>query len=189
MSLKNLPTVDVVMGIDLGTYRSGLAALEIGRNAKLVAHERVVAPGEVDYNNYIERWDLMIDQVQSFMVQVLKGRPMAVGVEQPNSFRNGNTTRLLTGGFGVLMYWLHQQGLFGMEINTGHAKKVFCGKGGGNKIPTLDRANEMYDLNLKFHRDAKKSDDDISDAIQVAYTARYHLVEEDPWFKKRATRD
>ena len=188
MSLAELPLIDVVMGVDLATYRTGLAAIEIGRNAKLVAHQRIVAPGETDFDNYLERWDLLIDQTQNFMEQVLKGRPMAVAIEQPNSFRNGKTTRLLCGAFGVLLYWLNNNGMVGMEINTAHAKKVFCGKSGGKK-PTVARANELYGLNLKYSSNPEKSEDDVADAIQVAYTARYHLTAEDDWFKERSLRD
>ena len=117
------------------------------------------------------------------------GRPVAIAVEQPNSFRNGASTRILTGDFGALLYWIHINKMAGIEVNTTHAKKIFCGVAGKGKEPTIARANELYGLDLKFHRDPKKSDDDVADAIQVAYTLRHHLIEEDDWFKERSKRD
>jgi Holliday junction resolvasome RuvABC endonuclease subunit len=184
VSLKELPVIDAVMGIDLGSYRTGVAALEVGSGARLLHRAKLVVVGE----SYVERWAETIKLLRQFMADVLKGRPAAIAIEQPNSGQNMQSTRELTGGFGAILYWLHTEGLSAMDVNTAHAKKVFVGKGGGGKVQTIDRANQLYGLALKYHRDGEKSDDDVADAIQVAYTARFHLVAEDPWFMERASR-
>lgn len=184
MNLQDLPVVDVVLGVDLATYRTGLAVVEVGSGARLLHKARVVAASD----RYVERWDITINQVEKFMEEFIMGRPVVVAVEQPNSFQNGTTTRELCGVFGALMYWLHKQGITAIEVNTSHAKKVFCGKSSAGKQPTIDRVNELYGLGLKFNKRAEKSDDDVADAIQVAHALRSDLIDSDEWFRERASR-
>jgi Holliday junction resolvasome RuvABC endonuclease subunit len=159
-----------------------LAAIGVADPAKLLHKARIVSASD----RYVERWDMMINQIEKFMEEFLMGRPVVVAVEQPNSFRGGETTRQLCGGFGALMYWLHKNGLTGIDVNTAHAKKVFCGKSLKGKQQTIDRANELYNLDLKYHRDPKKTDDDVADAIQVAWALRSDLIESDEWFREKA---
>jgi Holliday junction resolvasome RuvABC endonuclease subunit len=185
VSIQDLKTVDYVLGIDLGSYRTGLAAIEVGKEARLVNRARVVVEGK----DYVDRWAKTIVQIEKFMTEFLMGRPVAIAIEQPNSGRNMQSTRELTGGFGAVLYWLHQNGMSAIDVNTSHAKKVFCGKGGGGKQQTIDRANELYGLELKYHSNPEKTDDDVADAIQVAYTLRVELIEADEWFRERSERD
>ncbi len=182
MSLKSLPVVDVVVGIDLGSYRTGISAIEVAKPARLLHKGRIVAASD----RFVERWDLTVNQIEKFLEEFVMGRPVVVAVEQPNSFRNGETTRLLTGLFGVVMHWCHKNDLTAIDVNTSHAKKVFCGKSEKGKQPTIDRANSLYGLDLKFHRDPAKSDDDVADAIQVAYCLRSDLIDSDDWFRERS---
>lgn len=182
MNLKDLKPIDVILGVDLATYRTGLAVIEVAKPARLLHKARIVSPSD----RYVERLDLIINQVEKFMEEFVMGRPVAVAIEQPNSFQNGETTRQLCGVYGALTYWLFKNDMTSIDVNTAHAKKVFCGAGGGGKKQTLDRANELYGLSLKYHRDAVKSDDDISDAIQVAYCLRSDLIDSDDWFRERS---
>ena len=69
----------------------------------------------------------MLDQIEQVIRQDLGGRPVAVGVEQPNSFRNGRTTRQLCGAFGVVMWWLTKNGMAAYDLSK-RCKKVFCGR-------------------------------------------------------------
>jgi Holliday junction resolvasome RuvABC endonuclease subunit len=188
VKLKDLPVVDVVLGIDFGSYRTGVAVIEIAEPAKLLHRVRVVAPPDVDKekDNFVERWAMTIDHIENFMVEFLKGRPAVVALEQPNSFRNGASTRMLTGGYGAVLYWCHINDITAFDVNTAHAKKVFCGKFEKGKLPTITRANSLYGLDLKFHSNAAKSDDDVADAIQVAWALRQDLINSDDWFLERS---
>src|SRR5665213_498956 len=89
--------------------------------------------------------------------------------------------RLKSKDIGDTMDWLHRNWRPVFEVHTAHAKAAFCGKGGGGKQQTIDQANARYGLQLKYHRDAGKTDDDVADAIQVAWVQRKELIESDPW--------
>jgi len=58
-----------------------------------------------------------------------------------------------------------------LEINTKHAKKVFTDDGNAKKVDVVEAVNERYKKKFIFHAsNATKTDDDICDAIAMAYT-------------------
>lgn len=185
MALKDLPVKEVVVGLDLGSYRTGVAVLGVAKGAKLLHKARVVAASD----RTVERWDTTIATLEKFFEEFVMGRPVVVAVEQPNAFRNGATTRMLTGLFGAVLLWLHRNDITAVEVNTSHAKKVFCGKSSAGKQPTIDRANELYGLSLKYHSRPEKSEDDVADAIQVAWALRHDLIETDEWFREMSEKE
>jgi len=183
MNVKDLPVIPAILGIDFASKRTGVAMLSLKEPIDLISYKCIEASSDDDD---LHRWAYTINAVSEFIVQC-GGRPAAVAIEQPNSFRGGSTVRILCGGWGALMLWVFQHDMPPFDINTSHAKSVFCGKKPGKgKQPTLDKANAMFGLDLKWHRDDKKTDDNISDAIQVAWVLRKELIESDPWFKEQS---
>ena len=191
MNIKDLPVIPAILGIDQASYRTGVAMLSLSEPTELIHYKCIDAPEGADD---LERWNYTFEEISKFIGQC-GGRPAAVAIEQPNSFRGGSTTRLLCGGWGALMLWVFNNGMPPFDINTSHAKSSFCDKEknkkglmkvGKGKQPTIDKANSLFGLDLKWHRDEKKTDDNISDAIQVAWVLRKELIESDPWFKEQS---
>jgi Holliday junction resolvasome RuvABC endonuclease subunit len=166
-----------ILGIDSSTHSTGWAIITVKEPVKLIAYGKITS----DKEEVLLRWQDMVLGLDD----VLKvwGKPDAVAIEEPNSFRGGEVTRSLTGLFGIVVYHLFStHGLWATQINTSHSKSVFCGKGvGKGKEPTIARANQLFGLNLVYYKPGTKnsalSDDDIADAIQQSFTLRKDLLE------------
>jgi Holliday junction resolvasome RuvABC endonuclease subunit len=171
-----------ILGLDLGTYSSGYSLLSFSDPVKLLRWGKFGAVNE----DYMSRWGQAILKLD-LVLQDLENHdlfPVAVAVEEPNYSRNMESVRQLCGLFGAICHRLLEHWkVFPTQVNTAHAKKVFCGKGGGDKIVTINRCNSLFGLNLKFVKPSGtkhiigESDDDVADAIQAAYTVRRELLE------------
>jgi len=173
------------MGLDLDTYITGYAFLSLAEPVRILDYGKILSSKE----DVLDRWRSIARDV--IEVCPAGGLVKAVAIEEPNCFSNGETTRQLCGLFGIVSYVLYQNGYYPTAVNTAHAKKIFCGKGGGDKSVTVDRVNALFNLNFRFsakakakRRDAKSlitsagmSDDDVADAIAVAWTLRKDLIE------------
>lgn len=185
-------TEPCILGLDLDTYVSGYAFLSLANPVRLLSYGTVTVSAlkKTEREDILIRWSFMAGNVLDVC------RPSAplikaIAIEEPNCFSNGETTRQLCGLFGIISHKLYQSGWFPTPVNTAHAKRVFCGKGGGGKDITIQSANLMFGTRFRFDPKAKAkhrqrsevaeaaafSDDDIADAIQAAFTLRKDLIE------------
>jgi Holliday junction resolvasome RuvABC endonuclease subunit len=168
-----------ILGIDSSTKCTGWAMIDT-ESGKLLKLGRVIPPKDL---YYVDRWVVIVKGLEDVVKE--NGDPVVVGIEEPNCFTNGNTVRLLCGIFGIISYTFSKAGLFVHAVNTAHAKSIFVGseksgEGHAKKTDTIAKANKMFGLTLT-HKErnvdgVRMSDEDLADAIQVAYCLRFDLI-------------
>lgn len=122
------------------------------------------------------------------LLAVIAGKQIvAVGAEELNCFRGGDTTRKLAMMGGCVYMALYDLGLYPNWINTSTIKgrlgampnstenKALIksegwGKQAAAKRLMIMRVNELKGLNLCFNSNKAKSDDDTADAVAVGDT-------------------
>jgi len=118
---------------------------------------------------YTERCIKIATEVKKFILPYTD-KSLIVGIETPNSFRGGDVTRKLCGLYGIMLYVVKQDlGLDIREVNTMHAKKMTTGVGSADKAKIVKKVNGLFKLDLRYSKNKNKSDDDVADAISIAY--------------------
>jgi Holliday junction resolvasome RuvABC endonuclease subunit len=171
-----------LLGLDVSTTCTGWAFIDLS-NGGLISYGKI----EPLKDNY---WDRVIVTVNSIR-ELFKTPDMqiaGVGIEQLNWFRNAESARQLAGISGVVQYVLRQsENIIVNELNTSMVSAAFRkGVIMDPKLPkkakTVAAANARFGLNLKFKdrpvKGRKVSDDDMADAIAVAFTL-YREIGED----------
>ena len=149
-----------VLGIDTSTSCTGWCVMEHKNSINtIIAFGKIQPKKDL---NYLEKYKIILVGLRKIVKQY---KIEKIAMEQPNSSRNMKVTRILCGLYGLLTYmFFHLDGIIVVDINTIHAKKVFTGIGKAQKIDTINKANELFNLKLA------EDDNDIADAIQIAFT-------------------
>lgn len=166
MKAKALKVTHVI-GLDTSTTCVGYAVFKLSaKNRTLVKYGKIVVPKEL---GYLQKCEHIISKIEN-VISAVEVSSAVVVIEQPNSFRNGETTRMLSGLYQIVRYMLYIRfGLEAIEANTKSVKKTVCGNGNAKKPEVVETINKLFGLKLKFHKSNKdKTDDDTSDAIAVA---------------------
>ncbi len=159
--------IPAVLGLDLSTTSTGWAYLSWNDPLALMPYGKIEAKQEDP--------DDRIDTITDILVKdVIKayGIPAYLCLEQVNSFVNANTVRANNQLVGAIKRECRKLGVAPFEMNTSHAKKVFCGKfigGVEGKELTVKKASELFGITFTM------KSNDICDAIQVAYAYRQDL--------------
>lgn len=169
-------TSPIIIGIDSSTTCTGYAVLQKEKGKyKLIKYGKIIPPAIQSKTHpkgisYLKVCEAIYSELEK-VVGNCGSDNVTIVFEQPNSFRNGDTTRKLCGLYGILRYMVSIRfGIEPLEANTKTVKSVVCGNGNADKKAMVDTINKMYGLKLKFStsQNKEKSDDDISDAIGVA---------------------
>lgn len=173
----------IYIGIDssLSCTAVGVITLDGAGKPKLLSYGKIpTEPSMV----YTERCIKIATEVKKIIGPYIdKNKSLLVGMETPNSFRGGDVTRKLCGLYGILLYVLKQDlGLDTREVNTMHAKKVTTGVGSADKGKIVKKVNSLFGLDLRYSKNKAKSDDDVADAISIAYC----MMKDDSVRKKSA---
>jgi Holliday junction resolvasome RuvABC endonuclease subunit len=157
---------EIVLGIDSSLRCTGFAFLKKDKGGiKLIRSGKIQPPEDLSYLEKCQYTFAALEEEAS-----KQGGTFAVIIEQPNSFQNGNTTRLLCGLYQIIRFMFKLRFLVdAIEANTKAVKKAVFEDGNTDKETAVKLINDKYGLTLKFHKSNKdKSDDDIADAIAVA---------------------
>lgn len=144
--------------------------------AALVSYTKI--PSSPDMK-YVDRCLCIIEKLKEAIDPYFKNnsrtktvtdREIFIGIETPNSFRSGDVTRKLCGLYGIILYFIKvAYDIDVVEINTKHAKKVTTGKGNAQKDRIVASINKIFGLKLVFSKTKSKTDDDVADALSIAY--------------------
>jgi len=168
-----------ILGLDSSLSCTGWALLDI-RADRIIEYGRIYPPAKD--STYLEKVKHINDCID-IVFGKYKSNILAVAIEQPNSFRGGEVTRMLIGLFKIVQYniWV-KHGLTCNELNTKTAKKVFTSHGDASKELTVLVANAKFGLDLIFIEKAKDkmrlSWEDAADAMSVAYALRAEIAED-----------
>ena len=160
------------IGIDSSLSCTAVAILKRhgNGNCAIVSYQKIMSDNS---KKYLERCDHIVKELLKFIQPYIKLKGACqVGIETPNSFRGGEVTRKLCGLYGIILYVFHQAGVSVREVNTKHAKKVSTGKGSSDKKQTVKAINKLFGVDLKYKKTSnkEKTDDDLADALSIAYT-------------------
>lgn len=162
----------IIIGIDSSTTCTGYAVMKKDKKEyKLIKYGKVIPPKEIGYLRTCE-------YIYNELEKVISGcdQEVVVILEQPNSFRNGDTTRKLCGLYEIIRFMVMLRfGIEPLEANTKTVKKVVCENGNADKKEMVETINRLYNLNLVFStsQNKEKTDDDIADAVGITtYYAR-----------------
>lgn len=158
------------LGIDLGT-NCGWAVLD---------GEDYVASGTWDLSERTDdgggwRYFLFCRYLENV---VADHAPDAVAYELVRRHGKGNNTKAaqVWGAYrGHLQSTLDPQGIpyYGVEVGT--VKKKLTGKGNASKELMCQAANTKWGLDLKVHKNLKKTDDNEADALAIALALKMHV--------------
>ncbi len=174
----------LVLGLDSSTTCFGYAFIDISKGGlKLVDYGKIIPPLDPEKVkirpaltnkklDYLPRCNYILKEIEK-IYESAPGKVIAVAIEQPNSFKNGETTRQLCGLYGMVryIYWVRYN-INCAEMNTGHVKRCITGNGNAGKQEMVDAINDRFNIELiyKDTQNKEKTDDDIADAISVAAT-------------------
>lgn len=169
----------MLLGLDISTVCVGWSLYRFTSGA-LDSYGKILVPGHDIFES--------MQFARAELLAKLEGKQIiAVGVEELNCFRGGDTTRKLAMIGGCLCMALYDRDLHPNWINTSTIKSHFnaiststenralikaqrWSKSSASKRLMLMRVNELKGLNLQFSSDKVKSDDDAADAIAVGDT-------------------
>lgn len=177
---------EAILGLDLSLACPGWAVMAL-REDKVLAWGKVVNPPakkkDLTDGDYFRRVKKTVEAIDA-VFEDDRFSIVSVGVEQLNSFKGISTARKLLGVSKVVQFHIWDKyGLTPNEIETTKAKKAFTGKGDANKSLVLVLANTRFKLSPPLvyfdekHNKHHESDDDIADAIAIAYTLKTELGE------------
>jgi len=189
----------VILGLDISLSCTGWCLMSLQED-RVLAYGKVptkalkkkknaakLPKGVYQDLGFFPRSKEVIDAVDAALTSNPGVNVVGIGVEQLNSFRGASTARTLAGVSKLLQHHLWSGlGVVPYEIHTGTAKLAFTGNGNAGKALTLVIANTHYKLKppLVYYEETSKehkagqSDDDIADAISVAYALKKHLGQE-----------
>lgn len=156
-----------VLGLDTSTTCVGYAVFKVTEKThRLTDYGKIVVPEDL---GYLQKCEHIVNKIES-IINKIDTTGLKIALEEPNSFINGNTTRMLCGIYQIVRYMIYLR--FAIEsqgMNTKEIKKMMSGNGSAKKQEMVDAVNGMFGLKLNFHKSNKdKTDDDIADAIAVA---------------------
>ncbi len=165
----------VIMGIDSSLSCTGYSILKkTGKTIKLIDCGKIMPDEKLTFE---EKCAFILDELEKV---ITKNKHIDyIAIEQPNSFRNGKTVRALCGLYGVIRYFLKiRHNITLQEMNTIHIKKVVTGDHKAKKDKMVLKVNSLFKKNFIFKKtsDKSKTDEDICDAIGVAYTLLIDLA-------------
>lgn len=181
-------------GLDISTNCSGWGLLPLtssdlkkdGHWGKIVTAHNDMIPIE----DYFEKVDKLLRLLKTEVIDPYGKDILSWGIEQPNHFRGGETTRQLCGVYGIVRKMFYDLEIPLNEINTGTAKAKFKTdswvKGTPGKPDMVRFANERYGTNFQWlARDEAsykgkrfkvgRSDDDTVDGIAIAHALREEI--------------
>lgn len=154
-----------ILGIDTSTTSTGWSIVSL--SGKVIDFGKIAPKEELTYLEkcqYISGELIKITQAHRSCIRY-------IAMEQPNSFRGGEITRMLCGLFGIVRYVLYTEtGIVAHEINTKHNKSVVSGNGSADKEEMIKAINNITNLKLQYNKKKELSDDDIADAIGICIT-------------------
>ncbi len=170
-----------ILGLDLATYVSGWSLLPASVNVIRPDQYGKIIHGEND--DWIERVSPVLDKIDE-LFETNGLAIVGVAVEQLNSFRGGDVTRMLAGISGVVQYHLYSK--HNIRANEIHTSSLKSAATKGMWAPSRPREkpskqvvvaciNQTFGLKLKFvkGKDSKhESDSDIADSIGAAKALR-----------------
>ncbi len=156
----------LVMGIDSSTSCTGYCFMD--SKGLIVDYGKILPPGDI---SYLQKCDFIASELIK-VIEPKKECIIKIGIEMLNSSVNMKITRILAGLAQIIRYSIYKKyNMVVEEINTKQHKKFLTGNGNADKFQTIRFVNKKYKLGLKFHKTNKeKSDDDIADAISVAFS-------------------
>lgn len=165
---KSIKEAKYVVGIDSSLGCTGIAVLTVSQKPTIVMSKKVFT--ETGEDLFI-RYDKIVSELSIIIETIGTTRIQGVYIEQPNTVRNVAISRMLIGLYQVVRYSIYKRfSITPFEVNTKTAKKFMTGNGNADKEEIVNFVNKTFRLKLSFHKTNKeKSDDDIADAISVAY--------------------
>lgn len=165
-----------ILGLDISTTCCGWALLSVDYDIDRDIRVGKIIPPKSTSKNPVS-WFARADHIYTSVDTIFSNVPIAaIGVEQLNSFRGGEVTRQLSAvNLGVQFYFYKKYGIEPIEMNTMTLKKKFTGHGGAQKNQMIESANKRFGLNLRWptnpsdQKDKEKNDEDIADALAVAW--------------------
>lgn len=173
-----------ILGLDTSTTCVGWALLSLNYTEDKELHYGKIIPPRRGKNQ--GTWFERVTYIYAEMAKVLESRPIsAAAIEELNSMRGGEVTRQLAGvNMGIQFLVYTRLGIEPSTIYTSTAKKAFTGAGNAQKWHMIDRANELYGLNLFWpatpsaQKNKMLNDEDVADAIAMAYCLEQEIGDE-----------
>lgn len=176
----------LVLGLDISTVCIGWSLFKF-ETGSIYAFGKILIPS----NNLFEA----MEYGRAEVLKIISSEEIVcAGIEELNCFLGGNTTRMLCMMGGSIAMGLFDAGIHPNFINSSTIKQKFNAMPNSreNKLLAMERSwpkkftkhlmlyrvNERLGLNLRFHSNKEKSDDDTGDGIAVGYTLLGLLREE-----------
>jgi Holliday junction resolvasome RuvABC endonuclease subunit len=183
----------IYIGIDssLACTAIGVITRDGAGKVKLMSYAKIPTEPSMPY---IERCSAIasgvVDTIKPYYSKSEKmSTGIMVGIEMPNSFRGGDVTRKLCGLYGILLHTIKNEfDIDAKEINTMHAKKISTGFGSAKKDKIVKSINKIFSLSLRYSTNKNKSDDDVADALSIAYCMYIEDSSRSKTIKKRRKR-
>lgn len=164
-----------ILGLDVSTTCCGWALLSVDWETDRGLHfSKIIPPKKV---SWLRRADHILTAIDTYLLSQVDKPIAAIAMEQLNSFTGAPTTRALAGIGGLVQYHLFKKlGMETIELHTTTVKKTFSGSGAAKKMHMVAAANQRFGLSLRWppaekdQRNKEKNDEDIADAIGVAWT-------------------
>lgn len=168
----------LIIGVDSSLSCTAWGVLKINKEkeVRLIDYGKIIPNENLSFLEKCKYILTKLDEVfEKYQDQILE-----IGIEQPNSFRNGKVTRMLSGLYAIIRYFVWIRfGLNFIEVNTIHAKKSTSGNYRADKKEIVDSINKIFGTKFVFKKtqDKTKTDEDIADAISIGLTLHKDLME------------
>ncbi len=156
----------IILGIDPGFERLGIAVLEKSKNdkrEKVIFSECFKTSAKLEFS---ERLHLIGDEVRKI---IKKYKPEVLAIETLFLTTNQKTVMRVAEARGVVIYEASNAGLKVFEASPPQIKIATTGYGRANKEQMIKMVKILVDIDS-----SKKSDDEL-DAIAIALTAFAHI--------------
>lgn len=156
---------EIIIGIDSSTSVTGICAITDSKKPSIISY---MAIRTKDKDTYEDKCMYILEEIFNF---IDKHKPDTISIEIPNSHTNMDTTRKLCGLWGLICVNIFSKyNKKVTSINTTHIKQVVSKNGRAEKEQMVKSVNQIFKTKLQYNKNKGKSDDDIADALGVAYT-------------------
>jgi Holliday junction resolvasome RuvABC endonuclease subunit len=154
---------EVIVGIDSSLSCTGIAILS--EDLEIIETTKIKTKPDQDL---LDRYFFIINEI---ILILDRYKIIRLGIEQPNTARNLKNARMLIGLYQLIRFMLYKRyNVFPHELNTKTIKLCVSGNGNAEKPVMIKAINKIFKTKLKFSTKKEDSDDDIADALGVAYT-------------------
>lgn len=161
--------MEYVLGIDSSLSSTGWAILTKEKRPKLISYGKIRTEKdkkEKESKDLIHRYELITKELDKLFETC---KINSVVIEQPNTSRNLDITRKLVGLYQIIKFYIYlRNSIYVEELNTKTVKKFVSGSGNADKFQMVQAINRIFKTKFRFSENGD-SDDDICDAISVAY--------------------